>query len=505
MVADADIMSGRDALQRLDDAVARARGDFTIAQAAADGKTKRRSDLLRLRAEGYRQLACIRLDVLKHGAAAQLSAVESKAAALLDEHAAFVSGIGEEVEKAEAAVADVEARRRQAADEADTALHAYEAQVAATEARLQTDPAYLAEKKAREEARAVATRSAQKLELAKTDRVEKGAPYESDPLFSYLWRRKFRTADYRAGGLIRMLDGWVAKTCGYDAAYLNYARLIQLPDRLAEHAARVKLDEAEADAAIGRYESAALEADGAHALAAKLKDARDAVAKIDDDLATAEARRADLRGQQESAATGHGGPQGEASSLIEDSLVKASFPELRVLAAETTTLDDDRIVDTLVKLRTEELQMDIGWNNVAGQPARRSSAVNVLEQTRQRFKQAGLDSAYVAIGKGAFNAALLAYGGGAKPDAEALWRAIVASVRQAPGPDDTYFGGPRRGRSIGMSPVEGMIVGAVLGQVLGGRHWGGGGGFGGGGFGGGGFGGGGFGGGGGGFKTGGGF
>ena len=475
MVADPDIISGRDALQRLDEAVERARGDFSVAQAAADGSAKRRSDVLRLRAEGYRELAHIRLDVLKAGADIQLTAAESKAVGLLDQHATFVSAIGGEVEKADAAVAEIEVRRRSAADVADAALRTYEAQVAATEARLQTDPAYLAVKTAWEEAKAVSARSAQKLELAKSDRVAKGAPYEADPLFAYLWARKFRSPEYRYGGLTRMLDGWVARTCGYDAAFLNYARLVELPDRLAEHAARVKLDEAEADSSIGRYESAALEADGATALARKLKDAREAVAIIDAELAAAEATRADLRNRQEKAATGDSGPQDEARRLIEDSLVKASFPELKVLAAETTTLDDDRIVDTLVRLRTEELQMEINWRNVEAQPTRRASSVDVLEQTRQRFKQAGLDSAYVAINRGAFGAAVLAYGG-ANPDGEALWRAIVASVKQAPGPDDTYFGGPRRGRSIGLSPVEGMVVGAVLGQVLGGgRHWGGGG------------------------------
>ncbi|MEP7209672.1 MAG: hypothetical protein ABI740_02445 [Alphaproteobacteria bacterium] len=476
MVADPDIITGRDALQRLDDAVSHARGDFTVAQAAADGNAKRRSDLLRLRAQGYRELARIRLDVLKAGADVQLTAAETKAVGLLDQHAAFVSSIGGDVAQADAAVAAIEARRAAAADASDAALHAYETQVTATEAHLQTDAAYLGVKTAWEEAKAVSARSAQKLELAKGDRVDKGAPYESDPLFSYLWTRKFRTSDYHGGGLTRMLDSWVAKTCNYDAAYLNYARLVELPDRLAEHAARVKLDEAEAESAIGRYESAALAANGANALAAKLKDARDAVTKIDAELAAAEATRAELRDRQEKATSGDSGPQGDARKLIEDSLVKASFPELKVLAAETTTLDDDRIVDTLVRLRTEELQMEINWRNVDAQPARRSSSVDVLEQTRQRFKQAGLDGAYVAINKGAFGAAVLAYGR-ANPDGEALWRAIVASVRQAPGPDDTYFGGPRRGRSIGMSPVEGMIVGAVLGQVLGGgRHWGGGGG-----------------------------
>jgi hypothetical protein len=153
-MSDPDIISGRDALQRLDDAVERARGDFTVAQAAADGSAKRRSDLLRLRAEGYRQLARIRLDVLKAGADVQLTAAETKAIGLLDQHAAFVSAISGEVEKATAAVADFEARRREAASVADLALHAYEAQVAATEARLQSDPTYLGLKTAWEEVKA---------------------------------------------------------------------------------------------------------------------------------------------------------------------------------------------------------------------------------------------------------------------------------------------------------------------------------------------------------------
>lgn len=500
--ASSDLIPGRDALRRLDDAVERARGDFNAAVIAADGQSKRRADLLRLRAEGYREFARIRLDVLKAGSVAQLSAAEAQAEKLLEDHKDFVATIAGKVEAAEAAVAEVEARRKAAGDLVEQAEHAYETQVAATEARLQTDETYLKLKSAFEEARAVTARSAQKLELAKSDRTEKGTPYENDPLFSYLWARKFRTPDYHGGGLVKTLDTWVAKTCGYDAAYLNYARLVELPDRLAEHAARVKLDEAEAEAAIGRYESSALEADGANKLSDKLKDTRDAVAAIDAELASAEAKRADLRAQQEKAATGDSGPQEEARRLIEDTLVKASFPDLRVLAAETTTLDDDKIVDALVKLRTEELQLEVDWRNVEAVPTRRRASVDTLELVRQRYKQARLDGPYVSVARAALDAAILAYGQGPRPDAEALWRAILAAVRQAPGPDDTYFGGPRRRRSIGLSPVEGMIVGAVLGQALGGgRHWGGGGWSGGGGGFGGGFGGGGHGGGG--FTTGG--
>jgi hypothetical protein len=151
--------------------------------------------------------------------------------------------------------------------------------------------------------------------------------------------------------------------------------------------------------------------------------------------------------------------------------------------------------------------MEVNWRNVEALPARQRVGVDTLEQVRRRFKEAGLDSPYVMILRGAFEAALQAYGRGPSPDGEALWRAIKATVRQAPRNDDDYFGGPRRGRNIGVGDVvAGVLIGEAIKAATRGSRWRGGG-WGGGGWGGG-FGGGGGGhgggfGGGGGFKTGG--
>src|SRR5690606_38462343 len=150
-------------------------------------------------------------------------------------------------------------------------------------------------------------------------------------------------------------------------------------------------------------------------------------------------------------------------------------PDLKVLAAETTTLDDDRIVESLVKLRTEELQMEVNWRNVEAMPARRRAAVDTLELVRRRFKEAGLDSPYVMILRGAFEAALEAYSKGPSPDGDGLWRAIRATVRQAPRKDDDYFGGPRRGRNVGVGDVvAGVVLGEVIKAATRGSRWGGG-------------------------------
>ena len=493
-----DLITGRDALHRLDTITAGAREDFDAAARAADGHSRRRTDLARMKADGYRELAAMRLDVIRSEATDTLTAAEKQATELLAEHATFVKTIDGQVATAEANLKQAEAERRAAEAGVDAALHAYETLVTETEKAVQSDPGYIALKDAFEQSRAVAVRAEQKLELAKTDRSEKGKPYASDPLFTYLWERKFRTPEYHKRGLSRAMDGWVAKLCGYDAAYLNYARLIELPDRIGEHLANMRLEEAEAQAAIERFEAQALETRGAAKLSAELAAAKDKLKALDAAMATAEATHAGLRVKQEQAASGDTGPQEQARRIIEEGLAKASFPDLKVLAAETTTPDDDRIVDTLIKLRTEELQMEVNARAVDALPARRRAGAETLEQVRRRFKESGLDSPYVMLLRAAFEAAIEAYGKGPSPDGEALWRAIRATIHQAPQNDDDYFGGPRRGRNVGVGDVvAGVIIGEVIKAATRGSRWGGGG------WGGGGFGGGGGSSGGGGFKTGG--
>lgn len=77
---------------------------------------------------------------------------------------------------------------------------------------------------------------------AETDMVQKRLPYEADPLFMYLWRRKLGTPEYRAKGLARYLDRKVARLIEFDGARRNYTVLIELPVRLREHAERLRAE-----------------------------------------------------------------------------------------------------------------------------------------------------------------------------------------------------------------------------------------------------------------------
>src|ERR687889_294989 len=71
----------------------------------------------------------------------------------------------------------------------------------------------------------MAEQADKKARQAEADREEKRKPYEADPLFMYLWRRKFGTAAYRAGNFVRYIDRKVARLVRYDKARANYVML----------------------------------------------------------------------------------------------------------------------------------------------------------------------------------------------------------------------------------------------------------------------------------------
>ena len=92
-------------------------------------------------------------------------------------------------------------------------------------------------KAARDAAEAVAAEAEKKADASEAELGAKKKPYDDDPLFAYLWRRRFGTAEYRSGGIAcgRSIAWW-REFVGFDDARPNYAALIEIPLRLREHA-----------------------------------------------------------------------------------------------------------------------------------------------------------------------------------------------------------------------------------------------------------------------------
>lgn len=459
-------LNGRDALALLDNHLSRLRQSMAAAISDADGVEARRGTIQREQAAAYGALAAMRLDLMQAGGdGAEFGKLEAAARALTERHAAFVAAEKAALEAAETALGALEAKRTQLAARHDGAVETYEARVAETEANLKGSAAYAALVEAAEEARAVTQRAGQKLELARTDRTEKGAPYEQDALFSYLWKRKFRSPDYKAGGIIRMLDGWVAKLCRYDQAFLNYQRLTELPDRIAEHAGFVAGLEEKAEAALVEAEERAMREAGVDALKAEADRLKAEISACDEEIAAAEEAHRAMAQRHEAALKEEAGPAVEARELLAAELRKASFPDLRVLAAETVELEDDRLVDALVRLRAEEMSLDLDAGKRLVRPGVLREDLARMEALRRQFKEARFDSPYALMSRAAFDEMMSNLMKG-DMDVRDTLRGLSRSVRRAEPQAHPDFGGRSRQDTIGLPDIMGGVIGGILGEVL---------------------------------------
>lgn len=460
--------NGREALAELDQLVARTRQALADALSAADTGEGRRTAIQQEQAEAYAALAELRLGLVNAGeAAAAFGKIGVSAADIAERHAAFVETERRALEAAAADVKEKEDARMALAAAHDAAVAAYEARVAEAELSLIESPQYASLTGAAEAARAMTARAAQKLEIARADREEKGAPYREDPLFSYLWARKFRSPEYKAAPLIRMLDGWVAGLCKYDQAFLNYQRLTELPERIAEHAAYMARLADEAEAKLVEAEARAMAEAGTEALQAEAGQLKAAIETCDADLDAAEQRHLEMAARHDAALRQETGPAVEARRLLEAELRKASFPDLRVLAAQTAALDDDQIVDTLVRLRAEEMSLELETGRMAARPAALRDELGRVEALRRQFKQARFDSPYALLSKAAFDEVVSDLMRD-KVDVRGALQRLSRSVKRAEAPSEAHpdFGGYRRSQTIGLPDVLGGVIGGVLGEVL---------------------------------------
>lgn len=532
--------SGRDALHLIDARIVETRNALSDTASAAATDARTRAALDAQEAELYAALAELRLDALngdREGETvrptAAVAAAEKRALDLIAQHDDYLAAAADRLDKAKAELDAAEAVRRELEGEHEAALAAHEEAAAATRERLSTDDAYLAKAAALEEAAATTERARIKRDAALAERAEKGAPYEADPLFKYLFDRRFATPAYRAAPPIAALDGWVATLIDYRNHRLNYARLIELPDRIADHVDALEDAAAALELDIEAYERDAMTSDGVDALRDKTAKLATSLEAADEAIASAETARHEAGGAHAAAADGREGPLADAREAIAEAIRDMEIPDLKRFADATETLADDRLVDQLISLRRERLEFEDARADAARAHRRRSRSLSDLEEIRRRFKAARYDSPQSTFRGERLIETLITEFLAAQINRDEVWRRIQRAHRTRRRDWETDFGGDEwrdvlglpGGRHGSWGGGDWSQGGWGSGPWGSGGSWGGmggrpsrtrrhrprirrmpRGGFGGGGFGGGGFGtGGGFGGSGGGFKTGGGF
>ena len=386
---------GRSILHRIDGSIAQARQKLgETARRTSDQASQLRAVEQAERA-AYQVIADIRIESLRGDEiVGTLEAADKRAQSLMAEHDQSLSQAAQIVDANRNALEEAERERRDMEETFAKADARHDAQVEKTYARLQSDDVYQEKANALEHANAIAERARKKLDVVRNDRKNKGAPYEQDPLFSYLWERKFATKDYRAFFLFAGLDRWVARLIKYRDAKLNYQRLLELPERFQEHVDGLEANADDIAGDLEVFEREALEKDGV----TKQRDAVDAAQthldEIDVKIAQAEDALQSSIDKQSDIAAGEAGPMREARDLIQSVVSKRSIPDLKILAAQTVALEDDRRVDDLIRLERERFEIAENQRGLDRQRKKDTKTLSEVEQLRRKFKAARFDSPY---------------------------------------------------------------------------------------------------------------
>jgi len=235
-------------------------------------------------------------------------------------------------------------------------------------------------------------RAAERAAQRAAEREAKGRPYEESKLFMYLWSRRYGTPDYSAGNLVRALDGWVAKLCDYGRARLDYAMLLEIPERLQEHAEHLAEDaQAELDE-LGSMQTDAFLEVGIPKLTAEVESLERALDESEQALELEESRHQGLRTERAELDAGDDRYTKEAVSVLRVSLEREPVPTLRADAARTPTPADDAIVSDIAAHRDQARQLRDQAQHLSKRQNKVMDDLNDLEEVRRRYRQSNYDS-----------------------------------------------------------------------------------------------------------------
>jgi hypothetical protein len=403
------MISGQQALRSIEQAAAQVRGQeqqLDTALQSAEG------ELTRLRAErlaAFRGLAEIRLDaVQREGVVQNIGAAERRALDLIAAGQTAIEALSARVIEARKEREHAEDERHAAVAAVTSALAALEQLQATVEHQVRGTIEWKGQDEAVARAALIADEADKKASLAEADREAKRKPYEADPLFMYLWTRRFGTADYQSGHVVRFFDRKVALLVRYADAKPNYVMLNEIPLRLREHAERCKAAVAIERAKLTAIEAAALTKAGSAPLERALDEARAAAAAADARLekttallATLEAERDKTLGSRESSV------YRQAIDVLVEASARQDLRALADAAARTRTSEDDALVRRIETIdaaiarsdrQVESLRADVqtlarrrieidrqeaefrrrGWDNPHGQFSNESVISDVL-------------------------------------------------------------------------------------------------------------------------------
>jgi hypothetical protein len=392
--------TGRQTLASIDSTLGRLHAEEGELDAALRSATAEAERLRKERVDALRELARIKLDELQAGRLVNdLDAAERRAQQILAQRAEKLAAAAQRREGAVAQLKGAEATRNAAAEAVEKALEPVEAIRAEAEAKVRAAAEWRAAKAAFDAAEAVAGEAEKKAAASEEELGAKKKPYDGDSLFAYLWARGFGTSRYSANRLVQLIDGRMAHFIGFANARANYAMLIEIPQRLREHAARQRAIAIERKVELSQIERRAMVEAGIEGRERELAAARQALAAADagfqkarDLLRAADEHRAALLAES------HDPAYTEALKTIVAGDSQDDLATLYREARRTATPADEAIVRKLEETDERIARADAEVASLRRSAQDLAKRRMEVERVRDRFRDSGYDHPHTTFG-----------------------------------------------------------------------------------------------------------
>jgi hypothetical protein len=452
------MISGRQALAQIEQTIEKARQQEAQCGRVYAAATAEVGRLRLQRTESFRELARLKLDAITQDKViGHLDAAERQAVNLLNNRQEALRQLTERRRQEEERMRQAEAERQAAMDTVERALAEVDAVRKDVEAKVSIEADWISARARVDELTGQAQQAEKKAVQAETDRDEKRRPYEEDPLFMYLWRRKFGTAAYRVNPFSRTMDRMVARVVGYDRARANYALLNEIPERPREHARRIIGDLREERERLRALERKALVAAGIDAAEASTAKAQDVLADAERRFAEAREALAALDRSYDASVLEGDAPYREAAELLAAD-EREDLNQLYQEALRTPTPQDEEIVRRIQAtdvMITRTLRQAVDAHRQLKETAQRRA---MIEREWEELRHQGYDTPYGTVGN---EAALGNVLGGVLTGAVGgaiLGQVLRGGFHRGPSPWDSGFGG-----GLPIPPPDGFGTGGSFG------------------------------------------
>ena len=269
----------------------------------------------------------------------------------------------------------------------------------------------------------------------------KRKPYDADPLFRYLWERRFGSTHYAAGALTRFADGSIARLIGYDKARANYTLLNEIPMRLREHLDHVRREVAAQEDKLKEIERAALVSAGIGPLEERASQTKATLDSATKELEAASATLAALDRERDGTLLEESGPYKQAIELLARADAAQDLRTLYAEAAQTPSPKDEAVLKKIEESETAIGRAEAETGTIRREMRELAFRRSQIEEERDEFKRRGRDNPYGTFGNEQVLSNVLGGILGGLIQGTVLRDVLNKGYRPQSGPWDSDFGG----------------------------------------------------------------